>query len=54
MWEDPENKLGGKWVLTVPKGRNRSLVDQWWMNMVRACSMLLLFYYTIITCSKLP
>jgi len=34
MWEDPENKLGGKWVLTVPKGRNRSLVDQWWMNMI--------------------
>ena len=34
MWEDPENKAGGKWVLTVPKQRNRSIVDSWWMNIV--------------------
>merc|ERR1719198_1670858 len=33
MWEDPTNRQGGKWVLTIPKAR-KNQVDQWWMYTV--------------------
>ena len=33
MWEDTGNRLGGKWVLTIPKNR-KGQVDQWWLNTV--------------------
>ena len=33
MWEDETNKKGGKWVLSIPKQRRKS-VDLWWMYIV--------------------
>ncbi|KAJ3003156.1 hypothetical protein HKX48_001926 [Thoreauomyces humboldtii] len=36
MWEDPENKDGGKWVYTVPKAKNAGL-DQNWLFTMLAC-----------------
>ena len=33
MWEDSTNKDGGKWVLSIPKQRRKS-VDLWWMYIV--------------------
>jgi translation initiation factor 4E len=32
MWEDPENKLGGKFVLTIPKKDSKAgRCDEWWL-----------------------
>jgi translation initiation factor 4E len=36
MWEDPQNEQGGKWVFTIPKGKNSngtviSRVDEFWL-----------------------
>jgi len=35
MWEDTANVKGGKWILTV-KGGDKSLLDQYWENLVLA------------------
>ncbi len=32
MWEDPANKQGGKWTVTV---NDRSQIDRCWENLVR-------------------
>jgi len=35
MWEDPENKDGGKFVLTIPKKDSRQgRCDEWWLYTV--------------------
>ena len=35
MWEDPENKNGGKFVLTIPKKDSQSgRCDEWWLYTV--------------------
>ena len=32
MWEDPQNKLGGKFVLTMPKKDSKAgRCDEWWL-----------------------
>lgn len=32
MWEDPQNKLGGKFVLTIPKKDSKAgRCDEWWL-----------------------
>jgi len=40
MWEDPSNAKGGKWVMSMPRGRgqtdNVKRVDEWWMYTVLA------------------
>jgi translation initiation factor 4E len=37
MWEDPVNKEGGKFVLTMPKKDSRSgKIDEWWLFTVLA------------------
>lgn len=37
MWEDPANKAGGKFVLTIPKKDSRSgRCDEWWLYTVLA------------------
>jgi translation initiation factor 4E len=35
MWEDPANMRGGKWILSV-KGGDKSVLDQYWENLVLA------------------
>ena len=35
MWEDPVNKQGGKWVLTINRSEKRNL-DDWWLYAVLA------------------
>ena len=35
MWEDPQNKLGGKFVLTMPKKDSKAgRCDEWWLYTV--------------------
>lgn len=35
MWEDPENKRGGKFVLTIPKKDSKAgRCDEWWLYTV--------------------
>ena len=29
MWEDPQNKAGGKWIFTNPKAKRAALDDHW-------------------------
>jgi translation initiation factor 4E len=37
MWEDPANKKGGKFVLTIPKKDSRAgRCDEWWLYTVLA------------------
>ena len=40
MWEHPKNEKGGKWVMSMPRGRggeaNVKRVDEWWMYTVLA------------------
>jgi len=37
MWEDPENKDGGKFVLTMPKKDSKAgRCDEWWLYTVLA------------------
>lgn len=37
MWEDPQNKDGGKFVLTIPKKDSKSgRCDEWWLFTVLA------------------
>ena len=40
MWEDPANAKGGKWVMSMPRGRggesNIKRVDEWWLYTVLA------------------
>jgi translation initiation factor 4E len=37
MWEDPENKHGGKFVLTIPKKDSKEgRCDEWWLYTVLA------------------
>ena len=37
MWEDPENKDGGKFVLTIPKKDSKTgRCDEWWLYTVLA------------------
>ncbi|TPX34227.1 hypothetical protein SmJEL517_g03144 [Synchytrium microbalum] len=31
MWEDPQNKKGGKWVVSITK-KHRGQMDTWWLN----------------------
>eukprot|EP00696_Hemimastix_kukwesjijk_P019094 gnl/Hemi2/8251_TR2845_c0_g6_i1.p1 gnl/Hemi2/8251_TR2845_c0_g6~~gnl/Hemi2/8251_TR2845_c0_g6_i1.p1 ORF type:complete len:240 (-),score=66.57 gnl/Hemi2/8251_TR2845_c0_g6_i1:224-943(-) len=33
MWEDPANKQGGKWIVTVPKAQ-KAMVDDLWLNLI--------------------
>lgn len=35
MWEDPCNRLGGKWVLTINK-MDRKSMDDWWLHAMLA------------------
>ncbi|VDP12583.1 unnamed protein product [Soboliphyme baturini] len=36
MWEDPMNKQGGRWLVMVDKGRNRELLDHYWLELLMA------------------
>lgn len=33
-WEDPNNKQGGSWIASVPKGGSnaKQMIDDWWLN----------------------
>lgn len=35
MWEDENNRHGGKWVVVFPKGR-RDVVDEYWLHILLA------------------
>merc|ERR1712010_81704 len=35
MWEDENNRHGGKWVVIFPKGR-REMVDEYWLHILLA------------------
>ena len=35
MWEDPQNKDGGRWVLNIDKRLRNQNLDIYWLNTVR-------------------
>ena len=34
MWEDPQNRDGGRWVINVNKNSRNVLLDSYWLNTV--------------------
>lgn len=37
MWEDPANKRGGRWLISLDR-KQRNELDRYWLDIVRTCS----------------
>jgi len=36
MWEDPENRQGGRWLIQVPRDRRNEILDFYWLELLMA------------------
>jgi translation initiation factor 4E len=34
MWEDPQNKKGGRWLLMVDRSRRNEILDHYWLELL--------------------